>query len=64
MFFPYLWFLYCIAVQATLVRKHDETFSRISRKGASFENPSLLMVLPRPYSSHQAEQGLMDQSVQ
>ncbi|THX67983.1 L-ascorbate oxidase [Aureobasidium pullulans] len=26
MFFPYLWFLYCIAVQATLVRKHDETF--------------------------------------
>ncbi|THW72151.1 L-ascorbate oxidase [Aureobasidium pullulans] len=26
MLFPYLWFLYCITVQATLVRKHDETF--------------------------------------
>lgn len=26
MLFPYIWFLYCIAVQATLVRKHDETF--------------------------------------
>lgn len=26
MFFPFIWFLSCITVQATLVRKHDETF--------------------------------------